>query len=217
MTITVYGGGLSPYTRKVMVFLAEKGVDFEHEPLSPFNAPGWFAEISPLGKMPVMRDTDVGEVATVPDSSAICAYLERKHPLPALYPVDAFEYARALWYEEHADTALAEAIGGIFYATVVLPRIGREPDEAMAARAREKLVPKAFAYMDREVADKEFLVGDAFSIADIAVAAQLANHSLAGETMDARTYPNLAAYADRLHARPSFAPLLEAARTALGG
>jgi len=46
-------------------------------------------------RIPVLRDTSVGEEGppgTIPDSSAICAYVERKFPEPALYPSDAFEH-----------------------------------------------------------------------------------------------------------------------------
>ena len=41
------------------------------------------------------------------DSSVICAYLERIHPMPALYPMDPVEYAKALWFEEYGDSELA--------------------------------------------------------------------------------------------------------------
>jgi len=97
MSITVYGSGLSPYARKVMICLAEKGVDYANEAISSFAAPDWFADISPLGKIPVIRDEDVGPDATLPDSSIICSYLEGKYPQPALYPDDPFDRARAQW------------------------------------------------------------------------------------------------------------------------
>ena len=64
-----------------------------------------------MGKVPVIRDSAMGSDATLPDSSVICAYLEKKQPNPALYPGEPFSLARALWYEEYADTALAETIG----------------------------------------------------------------------------------------------------------
>ena len=58
--------------------------------------------ISPLKRIPVLRDTDRPEPNTLPNSSIICDYLEHKYPKPALYPADAFERAKALWYEEYA-------------------------------------------------------------------------------------------------------------------
>ena len=48
-------------------------------------------------------DIEEGTTGTIPDSSAICAYIERKHPEPPCYPSDAFDYGRALWIEEYAE------------------------------------------------------------------------------------------------------------------
>src|SRR5439155_871811 len=80
------------------------------------------------GARPAYRD---GE-ATLSDSSIICAYLERKHPEPPLYPAEPFEYARALWFEEYGDTALATILSGrLFFQKVMSPRFfNRAADEA---------------------------------------------------------------------------------------
>src|SRR5205807_1217235 len=101
---TVYGANGSPFVRKVCVMLAEKGLTYEQEPVIPLNVSAEFKKLSPLGKIPAYRD---GE-ATLSDSSIICAYLERKHPEPPLYPAEPFEYARALWFEEYGDTVDAK-------------------------------------------------------------------------------------------------------------
>lgn len=215
MTLTVYGTSLSPFARKVMVVLAEKGLDYELEQVNPFGAPDWFPQISPYRKIPVLRDTDAGPDATLPDSSIICAYLERAHPKPALYPSQPFAYAKALWYEEFADTALSETIGRVFfYQRVVRRLMGQEPDEAVVRDALENKQPPRFAYLNDELAGKDYLVDDSFSIADIAVACQLGNFRHAGGEIDAGKYPNLAAFAERLHGRPSFKKLI-AAETAV--
>ena len=70
----LYGAPQSPFVRKVRVALEEKGLTYAIELPAP--------ALHPMGKMPVLRDGDL----VVPDSSVICAYLERKHPSPALYP-----------------------------------------------------------------------------------------------------------------------------------
>ena len=97
--LVIYGMKGSPFVRKVQVLLAEKGVDFELEGVNIFSAPAWFAAINPAKRIPVLCDRSVGTegvLGTIPDSAAICAYLERKHPERALYPKDAFAYGRAL-------------------------------------------------------------------------------------------------------------------------
>src|SRR5258705_9510740 len=73
----------------------------------------------PMGKIPILRDGDV----VVPDSSVICAYLERVQPSPALYPQDAAEFAAALFLEEYADTRMSEIIGGVAFETFVRAQI----------------------------------------------------------------------------------------------
>lgn len=209
MALIVYGPNLSPFVRKVRVVLAEKNVPYSLEPVNPFGAPPEFRAISPLGRVPVLRDTEVTEPNTVPDSSVICAYLERKFPAPALYPADPFLRARAEWFEEYADTALAEAVGrGLFFERVVKKLLRQQPDEHTCETALAKRIPPVFDYLEKELEGREFLVGDTFSIADIALCTHLVNFEHAGEKPDATRWPNLAAYGARLHARPSFAASL---------
>lgn len=207
--LVIYGMKGSPFVRKVQVVLAEKGLPYDVEAVSIFPAPAWFAEINPAKRIPVLRDRSVGTegvVGTIPDSSAICAYLEKKQPTPALYPQDAFEYGRAIWYEEFADSELAGLIGlGIFRVTVVQRLLGQEPDLECARRTYREKLPPLFDYLERELGDRAFFVGDALSIADIAVATHFANLQYAGGRVDPARWPRLAAFVARMHARPSFA------------
>ena len=82
----VYGNALSPFVRKLEVVIREKGLDARFEETNPFDPPDWFREISPLKRIPVLRDTDIGETGVpgaIPDSSVCCLYLEHKFPAPA--------------------------------------------------------------------------------------------------------------------------------------
>lgn len=204
MALVVYGSSLSPFVRKVRVVLAEKGLSYEHQQINPFAPPDWFLEISPLKRIPVLRDTDEPEPNTLPDSSVICAYLEAKCPQPALYPVQPFARARALWFEEYADTQMMQSIGpGLFFERVVKKLMGRECDESIVAVTLNEKLPSIFDYLETAVARREFLVGDMFSIADIAIACMLVNFEHARESLDRSRWPELARYAAAIHARPS--------------
>lgn len=206
MGLVIYGASLSPFVRKTRVFLAEKGLDYKLEQISPFQPPEWFKDISPLGRIPVLKDEDVGPDATLPDSSIICAYLERKHPEPALYPKDDFAYARALWFEEYADSEMAGNIGiGVFRPVVINKMMGKEPDRATAEKTIGEKLPRYFSYLEKEIGTKAYLVGDMFTIADIATATSFVNFAHAGYTPDEKLYPNLVHYLAGIHARPSFA------------
>jgi glutathione S-transferase len=214
--LLLYGLKGSPFVRKVQVLLAEKGVAYDFEMASPFPAPDWFAEISPLKRIPVLRDRTVGEegtAGTLPDSSVICAYIERKHPKPALYPTEAFDYGRALWLEEYADSEMAGHVGlGLFRPMVMSRLSGKEPDVDKARETIGVKLPPIFDYLDSAISTREFMVGDSFGIADIAVGTQFVNFVLAGARLDASRWPDLAGWLERTHARPSFAKCIESER-----
>ena len=207
--LLIYGMKGSPFVRKVQVLLAEKGVPYDFEMASPFPAPDWFAEISPAKRIPVLRDRSIGTegaAGTLPDSSVICAYLERKHPEPPMYPRADFDHARALWFEEYADSELAMRIGlGLFRPMVMARMFGKDPDVATARKTVREQLPPLFDYLETSIAGRRWLVGDALGIADIGVATQFVNFLHAGARIDAARWPALAAWIDGVLARPSFA------------
>ncbi|MDE1173283.1 MAG: glutathione S-transferase family protein [Parvibaculaceae bacterium] len=209
MSLTLYGSPLSPFVRKTRVVLAEKGLDYTLDPVNVFAPPPEFLAISPLKRIPVLRDTSVGPDATLPDSSAICAYLEKKQPEPALYPAVPFDYARVLWFEEYADSELASLCGmGVFRPIVVNSLMGNGPDREAADKTMTEKMPRLFDYLNREIGDNAFLVGGRFSVADIAVATHFVNLAHAGYAPDEASYPALRRFLTAIHARPSFASLI---------
>jgi len=211
---TVYGAIVSPFVRKVRVFLAEKNLPYELDPVVPFNVSPEYRKISPLGKIPAFRDGD----RTLADSSVICAYIERTHPSPALYPSEPYAYARALWFEEYADGGLAPVVGAkIFFPRIVGPRVFKQqPDEAAIQKVIETDLPPLFAYLEAEIGDRDYLVDGRLSIADIAVATQLVNLQHAGVRPDATRTPNLSRWLGSILARPSFKAVIEEERRTFG-
>jgi len=210
----LHGVSASPFVRKTRVALAEKRVSYDLEPVMPFAVGDDFKKISPLGKIPVWQDGDF----SLPDSSCIIAYLERVVPDPPLYPEDPKHLGRSLFYEEYADTKLVESIGPIFIQRFVNKRVFKqEPDEALVSRQLEEGLPPVLDYLDAEVGagEDEGIVGGRFSVADIAIAAVMVGLEYAEVGVDARRWPQLAAYLRRVWARPSFATLLEEEKAAL--
>ncbi|ARB45276.1 glutathione S-transferase family protein [Alloalcanivorax xenomutans] len=199
MTIKLYGAMLSPFVRKTRVVLALKGVEHETVNVDPRNAPDWYRDLNPLGRIPAL-DYD-GQILA--DSGVICAFLEKKHPEPSLYPEDPYEYARTLWFEKFGDYELGvNCTFGVFFNRVVRRLMGKEVDEAAAQKALQGAVPPLLEYLDRELEGKTYFVGERLTVADIAVASQLVNFQHAGEGVD--QYPNLAAHKERLHALEPF-------------
>jgi glutathione S-transferase len=199
---------------KVRIALEEKGLSYAIEPHAP--------ALHPLGKMPVLKDGDV----LVPDSSVICAYLERKHPSPPLYPDDPAQLARALFLEEYGDARMAEGMGAIVLERFVKPNVlGMPTDEArlaeLLAGARERWlgspnsatgqpIPCVLDYLEAQLGGDRDSVLARFGIADVALGAHLGWLAPAGLAIDARRHPRLARYHAALLARPSF-------KTALAG
>jgi glutathione S-transferase len=211
MSLVVLGGSVSPFVRKVRVVLAEKGLDYEHEQVNPFAGPPGWRDISPLGKIPAFKDGD----RTLADSSVICAYLEKRFPTPALYPTDPYDYARALWFEEFMDGGVVPVVGPkVFFPLVLQPIFsgGQAPSaevEALAKKTFEEDAAPLFAYLEKELGDRDYFVGNQLTIADIAVASIMVNPWLAGFAPERKRFPKLRAFLDRMWSRPSFKKVIE--------
>ncbi len=196
----LYGATPSPFFRKCRIVLEEKGLPYEIVPLVPVPKTPELLALHPLGKIPILRD---GE-HVIPDSSVICAYLERLHPAPALYPSDAGDLATALFLEEYADTRMAEVIGPILFERFIRPQVFHEAGDPERAAAFAARLPELYDYLESRLpADRDSVLAR-FGIADAALGAQLSGLSFLGESIDAARWPRTAAYRRALEARPSF-------------
>lgn len=202
----VYGASLSPFVRKVLAYGAEKGLELGHKPLGLGSDDPAFLAASPFRKIPAFSDGDFG----ISDSSAIIHYLEAKYPEPALIPAEPEARARTIWFDEFADTILCVCGAKMFFNRIVAPRfLGREGDLEAADKAEKDELPPILDYLERTIPETGWLVGDGITLADIAVATAFANFRHLGMTIDGGRYPKVAAFADRMLARPSFAGWVE--------
>ncbi len=87
-----------------------------------------------------------------------------------------------------------------------------QPDESVCQTTLTQKLPPLFDYLEKEIGDKPFFAGGAFSIADIAVATMIVNFEHAGEAIDAARWPKLAAFIKRVHERPSFKTCIDEER-----
>ncbi len=217
MALKVLGGNVSPFVRKVRVFCAEKNIPYTLEQVSPFAPPEGWRDKSPLGRIPVCEHD--GEL--VNDSSIICAYLERIHPEPALFPADPYERARAEWLEEYMDGGVIP-VGGpsVFRPLALDPLLTRKEVTPEAVAAAEKTVDEKLnpllAYLEQQLGGNDFFIANRLSIADISVATIFVNLRHAGFPPDAKKLPKLAAFVTRMHDRPSFKACIEEERPVFG-
>lgn len=197
----LYGANGSPFFRKARVVLEEKGIPYETENLVPVPKTPELLAMHPLGKIPILRDGAV----VVPDSSVICAYLEKKHPAPALYPADPADFAKALFLEEYADTRMGEVLGGILFERVIKRFVlQQEPDEARVAALVAHELPGILDFVETQIPADRDTVLPRFSIADAALGAQLGNLPVSGVPIDGARWPRTERYYQALLKRPSF-------------
>jgi len=207
-SLVLYGSPLSPFQRKVEAVMALKGLDYDCEDVNVMGMPDWYKAISPLGRIPSLRDRDIAEdgaAGTITDSSAICGYLEKRQPEPSVYPADAFDHGRALWLEEYADTGLAMASGmGVFRPIIFNLFQRKQPDIETARKTWNEKLPPLWDYLEHYLDGRSHFIGDSITIADISVAAQIAQTEMLAGLPDKSRWPSLVAHFEAMKAHDCF-------------
>jgi glutathione S-transferase len=205
--LKIYGALLSPFVRKVRCVLTEKQVGYELVATNPFDKSTEFLKRSPLGRIPALEDEQGRPLA---DSTVIVEYLEDRFPTPPIFPKDPYDRGRMRWFDEYADGGMAPSLTAkIFFQRVISAKLIKGGcDENVVASALKEL-PTFLDYLEGELAGREYLVAEAFTLADISVACQLVNLRHAGVEVDAAKYPQLAVWFGRVVARPSLKALVE--------
>jgi glutathione S-transferase len=99
-TIELYSFEGCPYAQRSRMALLEKGLDFVLTEIDLFDRPAWFRDISPYGKVPVLRH----EGATVYESAIINQYLDERFPSPPLLPATPAVRAQARIWMDYCET-----------------------------------------------------------------------------------------------------------------
>jgi glutathione S-transferase len=203
--LTIHGVPLSVHTRKAIVTAILKGLDYKFEvviPVIPDNPPPNWATLSPTGLIPVLQDGDF----TLPDSSAICQYMEKTQPTPSVLPADRKDYARVLWFDAYAGgTIFRHLVHPLFHQKVVGPNIRKEPtNQKVIDDVLNNVQPKIFAYLESQLDGKKYLVGDTMTLADIAIVSNFIVYQYLGCRVDAARYPKLSKYLRAMAAEEVF-------------
>ena len=203
---TIYGVPLSIHVRKVIVTALEKRLEHRVEVVFPFDPPPGWRELSPTGKIPVLKHGDL----TLADSSVIVAYLEKRFPERPLMPSEPAQYAHTLWFEEYVDSQIAPDVLDLFRQKVLGPMVHkREADPAVVNRLLNDDLPPKLDYLERSLLG-DYFVGGRVSIADITLASDLTVFHYLGCRLDGARHPNLSAHFQRMLSRESFVQALAA-------
>ncbi len=204
MSLILYGAILSPYVRKIRIQLAEQLIAHELVMQAPFNQPDWFFEISPLGRIPAIKDGDLA----LADSAVIAQYLQDTRGGAPLYGDTPEQAARVRWLEKYADYELGDLTTRVVFVNRLLkPVSGGQCDDAAVQQALDQL-PTLFDYLEAQLGEQQYFLGEQFSMADIAVCSQLINLAHVGELIDEYRWPNLSSLLSRVTARSSVSSLL---------
>ena len=163
----LYDGGRAPNPRRVQIFLQEKAIEIDKVPVNIGkleHRQASFAALNPMTGLPVL-ELDDGTILT--ESMAICRYFEGIQPEPPLMGVGVLDCAIVeMWQrrcEQYLFTPVSQSFRHIHPAAAALegeqvPRWG----EINQGRAL-----KFMAFLDDELATREFIAGARFSVADI--------------------------------------------------
>jgi glutathione S-transferase len=206
MSLTLYMHPLSSYCHKAMIALYENATPFTAVSvnLGDPDERAMLLKLWGVGKFPVLQDDARGEV--VPESSIIIDYLDRHYPGPTrLIPEDG-DAARAVrfadrFYDLHIHNHMQKVVGNR-----LRPADAKDPHGVEDAKTRMRA---AYDIAEWEMASRRWAAGDDFSMADCAAAPAL---FYAAKVLPyADSHPHLAAYLERLKARPSYARVLKEA------
>jgi glutathione S-transferase len=186
---------VSTFSRRVRVALLEKNIACELIEValpSGQHKEDWYAALNPYTKVPTLVD---GELALY-ESAAILTYLEALHPTPALVPKDAQGRARVDMHMRLCDAHVGRYAGAVLFPKRFLPEANW--DRAAMAAARTE-IDRHLTIIERELGERHFLVGEAFTLADVAYLPFLQFLAL----MELSPGPRVQAWAERLLSRPS--------------
>lgn len=207
MTLTLYSHPLASFCWKVLVALYENGTPFEARlvDLADEGEKRRFLDFWPIGKMPLLYDQNRDRV--VPESTIIIDYLDRHHPGAApLIPVDPELGSDVRLWDRFFDGYVQAPMQKIV-ADRLRPEGQVDPYGVAEARAT---LQTAYSMIETRMRDRQWGAGDRFSLIDCAAMPALFYAGTVEPFADDN--PHLAAYLERLMARPSCRRVLDEAR-----
>jgi len=156
----------APNPRRVRVFLAEKGIQVPNEQVNlgtADNRKPEFLKINPMGGVPVLQLDDGTYIA---ESVAICRYFEDLHPEPNLMGRDAKEKAVIEMWNRRMEFEILMNTAGSFRNTSDFFK-GRIPQVPEYGKICKEAALKRLEWLDGELANRKFIAGDRYTIADI--------------------------------------------------
>jgi len=195
--MTLYSGTTCPFSHRCRIVLFEKGMDFDVidvDLLSKIEDP---ATVNPYGKVPVLVERDL----VLFQANIINEYIDERFPHPQLMPPDPVMRARARLFLHQFEHELYSHVPTIEQG-------GKAADKARVI-VRDNLTQLA-----QILTKQKFLLGDDFSMLDVAIAPLLWRLDHFGINMPKDAAP-LMKYAERIFSRQGFIDALTPSERAM--
>jgi glutathione S-transferase len=193
MRLYDYSGSCNCY--KVRLLLAQLGIAYERVPVDIFageTLTDAYARINPARTTPVL---ETGAGCFLPESAAILAYLAEG---TRFLPDEAFARAEVVRWLVYEQTDVIPAIAGLRFRLLTGRLAPGDPD----ALRRGVLAREVLQLLDGHLDGRGFFVGDAYSIADIALYGYTHRADEAG--IDLAPHANVRAWLERVEAQPGY-------------
>jgi glutathione S-transferase len=205
-----------PNPRALRMVLAEKGLELPAVDLDILGAenrqPAYLAK-NPGGQIPAL-ELDDGRV--IGETVAIFEYLEERHPTPPLVGTTPEERAETRMWQRRVELKITEHLYNGFRfgegLELFRPRMRVLPEASAGLKATAQ---DGLAWLDPLLADKQWIAGDCFTLADVMLYCALDFGRSVGQPLD-RSRHNVSAWFDRVAARPSARRSLHPQAEAIG-
>ncbi len=166
----LYHFSLSPFSRKVRLVLAEKKIEVELVEERYWEPRSDFLRLNPAGKVPVLKTDKL----VLPDSSAICEYIEETFPTPPLMPRNPEERAEVRrlvgWFD---DKFYHEVTKNLLGERVLKKVMGGGYPDSKNVKTGARKIKVHLDYMEFLLDRRRWLAGNHMTMADFSAAAQL--------------------------------------------
>ena len=197
---------LCPFSRKVRLVLAEKGIGHELVRENPWEKRDEFIDLNPAGETPVMVEPDQG--VTLIGSQPIVEYLDETVDRMPMIHGNAAMRAEIRRLTEWFDIKLyRDAVEPLMHERMRKRLVSRESPDTRVLREAMRIASEHLDYIDYLLDHRTWLAGATLSLADLAAAAHLSVADYLGG-IDFKGHEQAKRWYAGLKSRPGFRPLL---------
>jgi stringent starvation protein A len=196
--MTLYSGTVCPFSQRCRIVLHEKGMDFQIIDVDIHNKPEDLAAMNPYNKVPVLVERDL----ILHEANIINEYIDERFPHPQMMPADPAMRGRTRLFLHRFEQELFSHIDAI------------ENGSQKAADKSRTAIRDNLSQIAPLFAKQKFMLGEEFSMLDVAIAPLLWRLDHYGVTLPKQAVA-LLKYGERLFARPAFIDALTASEKAM--